>query len=94
MLCDSRDSRGKKHELAFVVVLFLVAILRSDKHLNLSYLHRLMQNQSPALCKELGLAPRACISYSQLKRIIAQIDDAMFNKSNEHFWGARIEQEQ
>jgi predicted transposase YbfD/YdcC len=53
-----------------------------------------MQDECPALCKELGLAPRACISYSQLKRIIAQIDDAMFNKINEHFWGARIEQEQ
>lgn len=94
MLCDTRDCRGKRHELAFVLVLFLVVILRSDKHLNVSYLHRLMQKECAVLCAELGLALRPCISYSQLKRIIGQIDYALFNKINEHFWGSRIEHEQ
>ncbi len=94
MLCDTRDCRGKKHEWAFVLVLFLTAMLRSDKRLNLSYLHRLMQEECPALCEELGLEPRSCISYSQLKRILRKVDYRAFNKINEHFWDSAIEQEQ
>lgn len=95
MLPDSRDRRGKKHELAFVtecrpVVLFLVAILRSDKHLNLSYLHRLMQTACLDLSDTLGLLTRACVSYSQLKRILRGLDCRVFNQINEHFWGSSI----
>lgn len=78
--------RGKRHELGFVVVLFLTSILRSDKSLNLSVIHRTMEADFKRLKRVLDLKIERCVSYSQLKRILQIIDYKLFNAINElHF---------
>ena len=77
-LSDSRDIRGKRHELAFIVVLFLTSILRSDKLLNLSVIHRAMLDDFEKLAHILGIKVAKCISYSQLKRLLQLIDYEQF----------------
>lgn len=85
-LSDSRDIRGKRHELSFVVVLFLTSILRSDKLLNLSVIHRAMLNDYEKLSHILGIKVAKCVSYSQLKRVLQLIDYEQFNAMNESYF--------
>jgi hypothetical protein len=74
-----------------VVVLFLVSILRTDKLLNMSVIHRAMQDCWPQLAHELGVCVARCISYSQLKRIIRSLDIESFNTINVAYFGSSLE---
>ena len=92
-LLDSRDIRGKRHELAFVVVLFLIAILRTDKKLTVSVIHRSMVEDCGRLAAELGIKVDKCVSYSQLKRILKIIDYQQFNSINVSYFGSVVHSE-
>lgn len=92
-LPDIRDERGKRHELAFIVVCFLVAILRSDKALNMSVIHRSMLEDFGRLSRTLRLDAGHCISYSQLKRVIKSIDHESLNSINDGYFGKHVCQE-
>jgi|LakMenE29Apr09ns_1017244.scaffolds.fasta_scaffold05444_1 predicted transposase YbfD/YdcC len=92
-LSDSRDIRGKRHELAFIVVLFLTSILRSDKLLNLSVIHRAMLDDFEKLAHILGIKVAKCISYSQLKRLLQLIDYEQFNTMNELYFSFIIKKD-
>jgi len=50
------------------VVLFLTSILRTDKLLNMSVIHRAMQDGWRELAEELGVEVKKCVSYSQPRR--------------------------
>ena len=52
------------------MVLFLTAILRTDKLLKMSVIHRAMQDCWRELADDLGAEVDRCVSYSQLKRIV------------------------
>lgn len=92
-LSDSRDIRGKRHELAFIVVLFLTSILRSDKLLNLSVIHRAMLDDFENLAHILGIKVARCVSYSQLKRILQLIDYEQFNAINKLYFNFIVKQD-
>ena len=79
-----------RHELSFVVVCFLVAILRSDKQLSLSVIHRSMQEDFEFLSDLLDVNFNKCVSYSQLKRILRTIDYQLFNEINSLYFNAHI----
>ncbi len=81
-LDDTRDTRGKNHELAYVVSTFMFAILRIDGLLNLSKIHRKMQKEAWYISRKLGIEKRECISYHQLRRVLSIIDYEQFNNIN------------
>lgn len=91
-LSDNRDIRGKRHELSFVIVLFLTAILRSDKGLKMSVIHRGMKEDFSRLSTLLGVNFQQCVSYSQLKRILRTIDYQLFNDINSLYFGSIIQE--
>ena len=70
---------------------FLVAILRSDKQLSLSVIHRSMQEDFEFLSAHLALNFKRCVSYSQLKRILRFIDYQLFNEITSLYFNAVIQ---
>ena len=77
---------------AAVVVLFLTAILRSDKLLKMSVIHRGMEEDFHCLSALLGANPQKCVSYSQLKRILRSIDYQSFNALNSLYFKATVQE--
>lgn len=72
------------------MVLFLTAILRTDKPLKMSVIHRTMKDDWRQLGQDLGVKVERCVSYSQLKRIIRIIDIESFNIINESYFGSVV----
>ena len=87
---DNRDIRRKHHEFSYVIVLFLIAILRSDKALKMSVIHRGMVEDFFRLSKLLGVDFKKCVSYSQPKRILRSIVCQSFNDLNSLYFKATI----
>jgi len=79
--------------LAFVLVLFLTSILRTDKLLKMSVIHRAMQDCWCQLATDLGIEVKKCVSYSQLKRILRRIDIESFNAINVEYFGSAVGQQ-
>lgn len=73
-----------------MVVLFLTSILRTDKLLEMSVIHRAMQDCWRHLAADLGIEVERCVSYSQLKRIIRGIDIESFNAINMQYFGSAV----
>ncbi|TAE39234.1 MAG: hypothetical protein EAZ70_06945 [Runella slithyformis] len=69
-LSDNQDIRGKRHELSFVIVLFLTAILRSDKALKMSVIHRGMLEDFCRLSKLLEVDFKKCVSSSNSRKLL------------------------
>lgn len=72
------------------MVLFLTSILRTDKQLKMSVIHRAMQDCWRQLAYDLGAEVERCVSYSQLKRIIRSIDIESFNTINAAYFGSVV----
>jgi len=76
------------------VVLFLTSILRTDKLLKMSVIHRAMQECWQELAADLCVEVKGCcVSYSQLKRIIRSIDVESFNTINAEYFGSTVAQQ-
>lgn len=78
-MTDSRDERGKRHELAFVILLFSWALLRSTGKLSLSFIHRTMFHFHNEIANECGSSSKRCISRPQLSRVLNSFDYKSFN---------------
>ncbi len=89
-LKDFRDNRGKRHELAFVILSFFIAILRSSGKLNYSVIHRSMLRDYENLKRIIGEKSMQSVSYSQIKRILSLIDYQLFNSINQNYFGRQI----
>jgi predicted transposase YbfD/YdcC len=73
-LKDSRDNRGKRHDLAFTLVLVLMAILSGKT--SVSSIHAYMFNRYPVLVFGLGDKVKGslrCISRAQLPRVLVLV---------------------
>lgn len=70
---DKRDNRGKRHELWFVLLGFILALLR-NKDGSLSQIHRSMRNTNQLLCQFLGIKIRLVVSRSELPIILQKVD--------------------
>ena len=89
-LCDFRDNRGKKHDLAFVMLTFMYSILRSTGMLSYSQIHRIMKRETKYLKRKIGQKSGNCISYSQLKRILASVGYHKLNEINSKYFGKTV----
>jgi predicted transposase YbfD/YdcC len=76
---DLRDSRGKRHDLAVVLVGVTLAIL-SNRDGNLSSIQRHLKNHYEKLVTVLGVAPKRAVSRSQLPLILEQVAFQVFDK--------------
>lgn len=93
-LSDNRDNRGKRHNLAFTIVLFMYSILRNSDRLNYLKIHREMKREFRYIKRKLALDDvNKCISYSQFKRVLQMIDYEEFNSINNDFFGKQVVKE-
>jgi hypothetical protein len=76
-LQDTRDNRGKRHQLAFVVAAVLLGILSGRQ--KVSSLHRFMRHKLYCLRQVTGIANANCLSRAHLPRLLERIDWAELN---------------
>ena len=74
-IIDKRDNRGKRHDLAFIIMLVLLALLSGRS--SVSGIHRFMRNRYGGIVLALGdkmQVSKGCISRAQLPRVLAIIE--------------------
>lgn len=76
---DLRDCRGKKHDLAYVLLGVLIGLLR-HRDGNLSSIHRSMINTHRQLCESLGVVIEGVVSRAQLPRILLKVNRSVFEQ--------------
>lgn len=91
---DNRDSRGKKHELAFVLCSFLYSLLRVPGTLNVAKIHRMMKREYQQLSMDLSVTVHSCISDTQLRRVLSKLDYQAYNTINQEYFGINIQHNQ
>lgn len=69
---DLRDSRGKIHDLGFVLMSLIIGLLR-NRDGNLSSIHRSMENIHFELCELLNIEIEEVISRSHLPRFLKKV---------------------
>lgn len=84
-LKDNRDNRGKRHNLAFVVLGVLCSIMNG--YLEQASIVRNMKRIHKELCKALNFKEKSSISAPQLGRIFSNFDWHHFEKINKFYWG-------
>lgn len=75
---DLRDNRGKRHDLAVVLVGVMLALL-SNRDGNLSSIQRYLENHYEQLVEVLGVEKKIAISRSQLPNILAEVSVVVFD---------------
>jgi predicted transposase YbfD/YdcC len=75
---DLRDSRGKRHDLAVILVGVTLAVL-SNRDGCLSSIHRYLVNHNEKLMKVLGVEKREPVSRPQLPRILEKVAIEIFD---------------
>jgi predicted transposase YbfD/YdcC len=86
---DLRDNRGKRHDLSFVLLGFIIALF-SNRDGNLSSLHRHMLNHQNELCKLLGVEYTGVVSRAQLPKILSKINEPLLNKLVLKYFGIHL----
>lgn len=76
---DLRDNRGKRHDLAVILVGMILALL-SNRDGNLSSIHRYLKNHYERLVTCLGVEKKRPVSRSQLPNILAQVSVQVFDR--------------
>ena len=76
---DLRDSRGKIHDLAFVLLGLMIGLLR-NRDGNLSSIHRSMKNTHEELCELLNIDIESVISRSHLPRLLKKVASKRFEE--------------
>ncbi|HRH41899.1 MAG TPA: ISAs1 family transposase [Pyrinomonadaceae bacterium] len=76
---DLRDNRGKRHDLATILMGVVLALL-SNRDGNLSSIQRHLKNHYERLVEVLGVEKKRPVSRSQLPIILAQVSVVEFNR--------------
>lgn len=76
---DLRDNRGKRHDLAVVLIGVVLALL-SNRDGNLSSIHRYLENHYEPIAEVLGIANKKAVSRSQLPNILAKVSVSVFDR--------------
>lgn len=76
---DLRDNRGKRHDLAVVLVGVMIALL-SNRDGNLSSIHRHLKNHYEKLVAHLGVQRQTAVSRSQLPLILGAVSVSVFER--------------
>lgn len=90
---DLRDNRGKRHNLAYVLLALCVALLRKRDG-NLSSLHRSMKNKHSELCGSLGIEGQRAISRSHLPILLGKVALGPFEKLLFTHFGTELKPEE
>jgi predicted transposase YbfD/YdcC len=90
---DLRDNRGKRHDLAVVLLGVMLAIL-CDRDGNLSSIHRHMANHYKRLMDALGLELKSVVSRSQLPRVLEKVSVSVFDRLIFENYGIRLNEEE
>lgn len=91
-LVDTRDNRGKRHELAFVLGSVVLAIMSGRSYG--SSIQRFIKNRIKWLRRVLGNLEANPVSRAQLPRILAKVDWVALNEIIWVHFGFKIEVEQ
>ena len=91
---DLRDARGRVHDLGYILILFMISILRG-KDGNMSSIHRGMKNKHKDLSNSLSIAydEKKVISRSYLPVFLKKINGSIFSDLFERFYGVELESE-
>lgn len=76
---DLRDNRGKRHDLAVVLVGVMIALL-SNRDGNLSSIHRHLKNHYEKLVAHLRVQRKKAVSRSQLPLILGAVSVSVFER--------------
>jgi len=76
---DLRDRRGKKHDMAFILLGVMIGLLR-NRDGTLSSIHRCMVNTHARLCELLSLDIERVVSRAQLPRILENVNQVLFEQ--------------
>jgi len=90
---DLRDNRGKRHELAVVLVGVTLAVL-SNRDGCLSSIHRHLANHYEKLVNVLGEEKRRPLSRSQLPRVLEKVSVAVFDDLIFSHFGIKLNQKE
>lgn len=74
---DTRDNRGKRHVLAYILLGVVIGLLRKRDG-NLSSIHRSMKNTHVKLCNKLGICIENIVSRSHLPRVLSKVNLKVF----------------
>lgn len=74
---DLRDNRGKKHDLALILLCFTIALFRKRDGI-LSSIHRSITHKHKELCASLSIEYKKPVSRSQLPIILSKVDGEKF----------------
>jgi len=88
---DLRDKRGKKHDLAVVLVGVTLAIL-SNRDGCLSSIHRHLVNHYEKLVLALGMEKKRAVSRSQLPVILEKVSVAVFDNLLFSQFGSKLDE--
>lgn len=88
---DTRSGSGKRHELAFVLINFMISVLRIYGPLSISKLQRQMKRQNHDLSIALKVESLCCISRVQLTRILSLLDYESFNIISNSYWNIELD---
>lgn len=90
---DLRDSRGKRHELAIVLVGVTLAVL-SNRDGNLSSIHRHIHNHYEKLVAVLGVEKKRAVSRAQLPRILEKVSIEVFDNLIFSHFGVKLDEKE
>lgn len=91
-LPDTRDNRGKRHTLTFVIVAFVLATL-TGRH-KLSSIHRHICNRLDWLHELTEIQKKQPISRAHLPRLLAGLDWPVLDKLIERCFGVQLQQDE
>ncbi len=86
---DLRDNRGKRHDLAVVLVGVMLALL-SNRDGNLSSIQRHLKNHYEQLVAVLGVEKKRPVSRSQLPIILAEVSVSVFDQMLFESYGIKL----
>lgn len=90
---DLRDNRGKRLNLALVLLGVIIGLLRKRDGV-LSSIHRSMKNNLVKLCSSLGIDNERVISRAHLPRILAKVSMVAFEELLFKYCGIALNDEQ
>lgn len=90
---DLRDNRGKRHDLAVVLVGITLAVL-SNRDGCLSSIHRHIQNHYEKLVLVLGVEKKRAVSRSQLPLVLEKVSVTVFDRMLFENFGIKLSEKE
>ncbi len=84
-MIDPRDNRGKRHDLHFILFGALLAAMAGK--VLIAEIHRFLARHHDCLCSLLGLSVGYTVSDVQLRRLLALVDAAAYQRFHARYFG-------